>query len=206
MVGPTGTVFGIDYDQSMIEGAERRAREAGLADVVKHQHADSAHLPFRSAQFDSCRSERLFQHLRAPEQTLSEMVRVTRPGGWIVVLDADWGTMSIDTREVETERRLARVHAERQLHNGYSGRQLHRLFKQQGLVEIEIHPFPLVTTDLAFMRQATVIDETERIARAEGVITEEKLNHWRAELKDADDRGLFFAVMLQLLAVGRKPS
>jgi len=138
MVGPTGTVFGIDYDQSMIEGAERRAREAGLADVVKHQRADSAHLPFRSAQFDSCRSE--------------------------------------------------------------------RLFKQQGLVEIEIHPFPLVTTDLAFMRQATVIDETERIARAEGVITEEKLNHWRAELKDADDRGLFFAVMLQLLAVGRKPS
>jgi hypothetical protein len=59
------------------------------------------------------------------------MARVTKPGGWVVVWDADWGTLSINTPEVELERRLVRVHAERELNNGYAGRQLYELFKRQ---------------------------------------------------------------------------
>jgi ubiquinone/menaquinone biosynthesis C-methylase UbiE len=32
-----------------------------------------------------------------PAAVLAEMARVTRAGGWVVVFDADWSALSIDT-------------------------------------------------------------------------------------------------------------
>ena len=98
-------------------------------------------LPFETDYFDSCRSERLFQHLSNPAQALSEMTRVTKSGGWVVVLDTDWGSLSTDSDETDIERRQARFLAESSLHNGYSGRKLYRLFKQQNLVDISLRCF-----------------------------------------------------------------
>jgi ubiquinone/menaquinone biosynthesis C-methylase UbiE len=89
VVGPSGKVYGVDYDQAMIDEADQRADKAGVSGWVKHQRANSGSLPFESNTFDACRSERLFQHLLDPERSLSEMTRVTKPGGWIVMLDTD---------------------------------------------------------------------------------------------------------------------
>lgn len=204
LVGQSGQVFGIDSDQAMIDKAEQQAAKAGVSAWVKHQCADSGSLPFDSNTFDACRSERLFHHLPNPEQTLSEMVRVTTTGGWIVVLDTDWGTFSIDTQEVDIERRLARVHAERGVHNGYSGRQLYRLFKQQNLTEIAIEAHPILTTDYVFLRSAALLDETEQIALTTGVVTEAEVQRWHANLEQAASNGTFFSSINLVLAVGRK--
>ena len=81
VVGPSGQVVGIDYDEGMIAQAELRAKEEGIEKWVTHQRADVASLQFDSNYFDSCRSERLFQHLPNYEQGLSEMIRVTKPLG-----------------------------------------------------------------------------------------------------------------------------
>ena len=205
LVGQTGQVFGVDSDQAMIDEAEQRADKSGVGAWVKHQCADSGSLPFDTNTFDACRSERLFQHLLNPRQTLSEMVRVTKTGGWIVVLDTDWGTFSVDTEEVDIERRLARVHAERGLHNGYSGRQLYRLFKQQKLTDITVEAHPLLVTDYVFTRQGALLDETEHIALTTGVVTEEELQRWRMSLEAAASSGVYFSTVNQVLAVGRKP-
>jgi ubiquinone/menaquinone biosynthesis C-methylase UbiE len=55
---------------------------------VKHQRADSSALPFDPDTSEACRSERMFQHLSEPARALSEMTRVTKAGGWTVVLDS----------------------------------------------------------------------------------------------------------------------
>lgn len=106
LVGVAGKVIGIDYDQEMVINANKYAESAGVSDRVFHRQSDATQLPFESNTFNSCRSERLFEHLVTPEQTLNEMVRVTKPGGWIVVLDTDWGTLSVDTSEPDIARRL----------------------------------------------------------------------------------------------------
>jgi hypothetical protein len=42
---------------------------------------------------------------------------VTKPNGWIVVFDTDWGTLSFDTPEVELERRFVRFQADYTAHS-----------------------------------------------------------------------------------------
>jgi len=132
-VGPSGQVIGVDNDRAMLEKADQSAEQAGVSSIVEHQYADAEALPFEDNYFHASRSERVFIHLRNPARVSAEIVRVTRPGGRIVILDTDIGTLALDTVERETELQLKRYFVEEYLNNGHSGRQLYRLFKQQHL-------------------------------------------------------------------------
>lgn len=204
LVGSTGKVIGVDYDAAMIAEADQKAESAGVRAWVSHKRADATSLPFELGEFDSCRSDRLFQHLLNPAKALYEMTRVTKSGGWIVVFDADWGTRSVDTPEVDIERRLVRVHAERCTNNGYSGRQLFRLFKQQKLLDISIEMISVPFTDYGMARDLARLDKDEHEALAAGIITNEELERWRSNLAKADEDGVFFCSVSGVLAAGRK--
>jgi ubiquinone/menaquinone biosynthesis C-methylase UbiE len=196
-------VVGVDADAAMIAEAERRAEQAGCRAWCHHQQADATALPLETAAFDACRSERLFQHLYTPALALAEMARVTKPGGWVVVGDADWGTLSIDTPEVEIERRLVRVATEREHNNGYAGRQLYRLFKQQQLTDLTVQSRPVQITSYALLRYLTSMDSVERDAVAAGLITQEELHRWQQSLEQTEAEGTFFAHANGVWVVGR---
>ncbi|HSG24846.1 MAG TPA: methyltransferase domain-containing protein [Anaerolineales bacterium] len=204
LVDTNGEVYGVDYDQEMVAEAERRAEEAGISAWVKHKHSDAAALPFETGYFDSCRSERLFQHLPEPTKALADMVRVTKANGWVVILDTDLGSFGTDTREVEIERRLVRFLADHLAHNGYSGRQLYRQFKKQGLVNVSFEVFPLVMTNYAFARQAALMDKTAKEALAKNVITEAELKRYQMDLEQADADGVYFSYGCMMLVAGQK--
>ena len=204
IVGPTGQVCGVDYDAAMVADADRQAENAGGGGWVRHWQADAASLPWEADEFDACRSERLFQHLLNPAQALAEMARVTKPGGWVVVLDTDWGSLSVDTEETDIERRLACFHAQRCLHNGFSGRQLYRLFRRQDLVDVSIETIPTAVTSCTLARLIATLDRVEGEALAAGAITEQELDRWRTSLERADAEGVFFASASLVLVGGRK--
>jgi ubiquinone/menaquinone biosynthesis C-methylase UbiE len=215
LVGTKGEVIGVDQDQSMIDEAERRSHSAGVGEWVHHRVADAAALPFEDGYFDSCRSERLFQHLLNPKAVLAEMARVTKHNGWVVVLDTDWGSFSIDSSEVDAdatqacvaidiERRFMRFFAEKWQHNGYAGRQLYRLFKQQALVDISFEAFAVPITSYALVRQIMSMDRAEQHAIAENVISAEELRRWQEALERADAEGVFFGYGCLIMVSGRK--
>jgi SAM-dependent methyltransferase len=198
LVGAGGSVVGIDSDPDMIALASSRVRERHLSNV-NHHVGNALELPFDDATFDACRSERLFQHLSDPAQALSEMIRVTKPGGRVVVVDTDWGTLSFDSIEGDIERRLARVHAESVLRNGYAGRQLLRLFKEQSLRDVHVEVAPAWSTDYRLARIMTLLDETERSALQQGIVSSEELRRWHAIMKASSERGTFFVSLSVVL-------
>jgi ubiquinone/menaquinone biosynthesis C-methylase UbiE len=204
LVGANGQVIGADYDESMIAEAEQRAEKAGVNTWVRHKCVDAMSLPFETNYFDSCRSERLFQHLPNPAQALSEMTRVTKSGGWVVVLDTDWGSLSTDTDETDIERRLARFLAESSLHNGYSGRKLFRLVKQQNLSDISLEVFPVAFPNYALARQATQAERIEQEALKAGVITSGELHRWQTGFEQADSENIYFSSVNIMMLAGRK--
>ena len=203
-VGSDGLVVGIDRDPAMLKEAERRAVEARLGTRIVHHLADATRLPLRSGSFDASRSERVFQHLSDPAAALGELLRVTRRDGWVVVLDTDWGTLSLHSPEIEIERRLARMHTDHLLHNGYAGRQIYHLFKRQGVADLRVAVYPVYAVDLAQVRVLTVLDEVERKAIDLGIVTQAELRRWHASLQALEAEGGVFCTVTLIMVAGRK--
>ena len=132
------------------------------------------------------------------------MIRVTKPGGRVVVLDSDWGSASMDSPDIETERRLVRFCAEHYLANGYSGRQLPRLFKRGGLRDIVVESYVGHTGSYAVARQIGFCEAVEMRAVAAGIVTMDELERYRAGLAQQAREGCFFAGLGGVMVAGRK--
>ena len=87
LVGAHGTVVGVEPSARMLDEARRRTGNSTLR--VEFHPGDISRLDFSDATFDGVTCERVFQHLDAPDTAIGEFVRVTRPGGRIVVIDTD---------------------------------------------------------------------------------------------------------------------
>jgi ubiquinone/menaquinone biosynthesis C-methylase UbiE len=81
-----GHVTGIDITPAMIEQAEKRQQEQNLENVT-WTVGDATPLPYADNLFSLVITRYSFHHLLAPEKALSEMIRVCRPGGRVMVAD-----------------------------------------------------------------------------------------------------------------------
>lgn len=192
LVGEDGFVMGVDSSKVFIETAERRALAAGLGARVRHRIVNALSLPLRDAGYDACRSERTFQLVAEPERALAEMVRVTRPGGRVVVVDTDWATASIDTPMPDVERVFRRLLLDHLLPNPYSGRSLYRLMRAQGLEEVELEAVAITTTSLGALRHLAHLDRLESMALERALLSEARVAAWRASLEAAHEANTLF--------------
>ena len=204
LVGPAGRVEGVDVDAVAVAEANRRAAAAGMRAWVEHRVGDAAALPFAEATFDACHSERVFLHLTHPEPVFSEMVRVTRPGGRIAVIDGDGATTSFDTPESDIERRIVPCWLAKH-NNGVAGRQLYRFFKQHGLAEVAVEVQALTFLDFDVAAYLFKLDDIEARALHAGAVTREEVGRIDAALERAAAAGAFFATFNMITVTGRKP-
>lgn len=90
-VGSMGEVIGTDFCAEMLESAPAKARERGL-DITFAQ-ADVTQLPYADATFDISSISFGIRNVQDPVKGLSEMARVVKPGGVVMVLEfgqVDW--------------------------------------------------------------------------------------------------------------------
>lgn len=204
-VGPTGSVVGIDMDPEMVEAADTAARLAEVGSWVSHRVDDAERPSLGPGQFDAARSERLFMHLAQPALALRAMIDATRSGGRVVVTDPDWGSLSIDCEERETERALARCRADQGLPNGYSGRRLRAMFLAAGLRDVTVEAHAVVMTDYGLARFITRMDAIEDLALDTGRVSREQLIRWRHALTAIAESGAFYGATTLVVAAGRVP-
>ena len=84
-------------------------RDAGPAtapSAVEFRPGDISRLEFGDATFDGVTCERVFQHLDTPDTAIGELVRVTKPGGRLVVIDTDWGMHAIHGADPDVTARI----------------------------------------------------------------------------------------------------
>ncbi|WP_329139621.1 class I SAM-dependent methyltransferase [Streptomyces sp. NBC_01476] len=112
VVGPAGTVVGVDLTPEMLREATALGRH-GSGVLIE---ADSRQLPFRDSCFDAVFAAGLVNHLPDPAAGLRELARVTRPGGRLalfhplgrVALAARRGH-TLDPGDVRAQPRLGRL-------------------------------------------------------------------------------------------------
>jgi SAM-dependent methyltransferase len=77
-----GEVVGVDLSRELLDAGR------GAAPVnVTLAEGDATALPFGAGEFDLAGCARVLHHVRRPELVVSELARVTRPGGRILVID-----------------------------------------------------------------------------------------------------------------------
>ncbi len=77
-----GEVVAVEARDDYIEVARK-----GAPENVRFVEGDATKLPFEYGSFDIAGCLRLLHHVRRPELAVSELARVTRPGGRVFVVD-----------------------------------------------------------------------------------------------------------------------
>jgi SAM-dependent methyltransferase len=79
-------VVGVDLTPALLAVGAKRLSERGVRNVLL-QEANAARLPFADASFDLVFCRAALHHFSEPAAQVSEMARVCRPGGRVVLLD-----------------------------------------------------------------------------------------------------------------------
>ncbi|MGI9005909.1 MAG: methyltransferase domain-containing protein [Streptosporangiaceae bacterium] len=138
MTGPAGSVLGLDMDQDKVALATAEAGRQGLR-TVEFRVGTVAGWD-EPASYDVVYCRFLLQHLSAPIDLLRRMWQALRPGGVIVVEDADFDGMFCDPPSDDFDfcrRMYSRVCA---LNGGDAtiGRKLRRYFTEAGITGPEL--------------------------------------------------------------------
>ncbi len=91
---------GVDVDPTIIEQAEARSRDEGIADRLQFQTGRSDALPYRDEIFDATVGEIGLSNHCEPAAAISELVRVTKPGGVVVLVQLVWKAPVDEQRRV----------------------------------------------------------------------------------------------------------
>ncbi|MDZ7779094.1 MAG: methyltransferase domain-containing protein [Gemmatimonadota bacterium] len=81
---------GVDPDRTLVEQAEQRTRALGIADRLQFQEGRADALPYRDEIFDVSVGEVGLAGQCDPRDAVRELVRVTKPGGFVVLVQLVW--------------------------------------------------------------------------------------------------------------------
>lgn len=79
------SIVGVDISEPMLRKAQRRVKEAGLTNVECLSVMDATKLGFPDASFDVVIAQFVITAVPDPDATLDEFLRVTKPGGEIIL-------------------------------------------------------------------------------------------------------------------------
>src|SRR5579862_6581996 len=87
-VGPQGRVTGVDADPNHVKMAAQLAADRNLY-WVEVLHADARRTGLPSSSFDVVHGRTILITVPEPHGLVVEMVRLARPGGWVIGLEPD---------------------------------------------------------------------------------------------------------------------
>jgi ubiquinone/menaquinone biosynthesis C-methylase UbiE len=192
------SVVGVDSSEAMVAEAWRR----GLADALV---ADAQELPFEDDAFDGAWSDRTFQHLADPVAALRELVRVTRSGGTVVVVDPDYDTQVVGIPDQELARRVLRFRADHLLRNGTLAHQMPRLFREVGVSDVRVEAAPVVVRDATAFDNVMGLRSWASTAHERGQLPAGDVERWEHEIDEAIADGTFLYAFTLFISAARVP-
>ncbi len=175
-VGPGGYVVATDIDVTHLGGPEPTGY-----DVVRHDLGTDKAPPGR---FDLVHARLVLVHISRREEALVEMVRALRPGGWLLVEEADPDLQPLvcpedDGLEQHLANRLKRDFRALMEQRGADlayGRTLPRRLRAAGLRDVGADAFfPMTGPACAALEHATVAQIRERLVAA-GAASDEEID------------------------------
>jgi ubiquinone/menaquinone biosynthesis C-methylase UbiE len=194
-------IVGVDVNRYLLQEAMALARKEGPEGAVEFREGSAEALPFPDNSFDVTMSITVIEEVDA-QQMLTEMVRVTKPGGRVAVIARGMDMPFLMNLRLPAELR-AKVNAPGALGSvaarGCADASLYQRFHQAGLTQVRMFP-QLAAYDgsdpsmLQFMQNLLL-----------GKLTQEEAQQWQSARAEAEAEGTFFMAWPHHCAVGMKP-
>jgi ubiquinone/menaquinone biosynthesis C-methylase UbiE len=197
-VGPRGSAHGVDISEAMIAEATARIQGRTNAKVSTGSATELAH-PDR--MFDAVRTERVLLYVPDREKALAEMMRITKPGGRIVVTDVDIDCSAIYSKDRALTRKMTSLVAEAFPHPT-NARELPALMRAAGLDDVTVE-FAVLTVPFEFC--VTAMQGTLLAAADAGKTTRDEVGQWFQGLSDLNDAGDFLQLWFFAIVGGTVP-
>lgn len=128
-------VCGIDREDRFISYAKKMYKK----DNINFYVGDGENLPFEDNCFNVCFSRYVFQHLKNPQKVLCELIRVTKPEGYIGIYEWDEGLAEFTKYPDYYDEYIKAEKIRRRFTSGdiNMGSKLKDLFINAGLIEVK---------------------------------------------------------------------
>ncbi len=203
---PELRMLGIDGNGEAIAQARRNARDDPRLEF--RQHSLDGKIPLDDASVDVAYSHNLIECLPDVALFVSELARVLRPGGLVIMAHWDWDSQLFDGDDKNLNRRLVHAFCDWQQDwmdhaDGWMGRRLWSAFNCTDPFEGVIHARVLLNTDFStgHFGYARAQDMKELIAR--GLATFDDVAAFLAEQSSLNADGRYFYSITGFAYVGR---
>ncbi|MEM9243280.1 MAG: methyltransferase domain-containing protein [Pseudomonadota bacterium] len=188
-VGPEGHVIGIDISNDFIDHAKKRS-DSGQYSNITFQQGDINHLAFKDNTFNAVHAERLFIHLKNPRAALAELIRVTKPGGRIVLADPDFTCIHFSPKASKKIQTAINIIFSQMVANPDICQQFAKLFSEAGL-STESRQDNILRTNYCEWDNLLHLEQMMQAAASQGLITLNEGIAYLKTLKTADKKCQF---------------
>ncbi len=209
-VGPEGRVVGLDLDPAEVSAARSHVHSLSLTNVTVVE-GDAYHTGFAPNSFDLVHARFLVAPVGGAHDLLSEMIRVVRPGGIVVMEEPDSSAWSCFPESAGFARLkdVIRECFRRGGGNFDAGRELFALLRGAGLAQVRSRGVALPLHDgHPYMRSSVQFATSLRRRILEsGLMTDSELDQAVADVETAISRPETWMIsFLVIQAWGQKPA
>ncbi len=184
LVGEHGKVEGVDLSDSMVAEAKKRTLDRSN---VTFRTSDAYRLPYADNSFNATRMERVLLYVTDRERVISEMMRVTKRRGRVVVADVDFESTAIFSKNRLQTRKMTAAIADACVHPA-SGRELPYLLRSVGLEDVSVE-LQAISAPYEFCFHWS--NGALRSAIAGGRMTSQEVTSWLQDLASIEAAGHF---------------
>lgn len=197
---PTAHILGVDLIEDHLGRA--RARCAGLESRVRFERQSLLALSEPDGAFDLTVCRHVLQTVPDVASAVTELVRVTRPGGWLHLIPEDYGMIHFETGRLDPDDFWCAVPRQYGAAIGTEfrvGRRAYRVLRSLGLEEIAVDyvvvdPLRVPRATFAAIWRAWRDGFVDAIAAHTSVSRHEAVDHFEgmiATLEDPDGYGVW---------------
>ena len=202
-VGQNGRVCGIDTSEDMLAMSRTRCADRPWTEF---KNADAAELPYPDDSFDVAVSTQVYEYVANIPAAFAELFRVMRPGGRVLVMDTDYGSLVIHTKDQDRMDRILSAWTEHFVHAALP-RTLSRQLREAGFTLRQRDVIPMFNPEYqenTFAKGVLTIMASFAVGR-KGV-SQEEASAWLAEFAELGKQGEFFFSLNRYLFVADKPA
>jgi ubiquinone/menaquinone biosynthesis C-methylase UbiE len=195
-----GRAVGFDLSEAMLDEARRRHAKIPS---LRFMNAPATALGVAADTFHAIRADRVLIHVPKPEEALQEMIRVTRPGGRIVISEPDMPGCWVASSDYALTGRIMQSIAESCV-NPYLARDLYAMFHDAGLRDVSFRMRSVTAFDPQSVNKVLDFKSVLAGMHAKKLFSDEEVGRWIGEFEERGRTGRFVAGLPVMIVTGTK--